>query len=326
MTRPSQAQLLQATSGNSSFSSITPGLQLAVDSTSLGVFKECPRKYFYSLILGYQSKGLSVHLDFGIWFHGAAEFYDRAKADGADHYQALSLALKWALAQTWNKTLGRGWVSDHPVKHRMSLIRGICWYLDNYADDESMETVQLANGKPAVELSFRFELGHYSNEGESFVACGHLDKIVNFAGGTYIKDIKTTSGGLGPRFFGGFSPDNQMSFYDVAGQVVYESPVNGIIIDGVQIGSGFARFERALVPRSDALRAEWLDGLGFWLYQLEHAALTQNWPMNEKSCSGPYGECVFRGICSKPPGARPQWLAQGFVIRQWDPLQVRGPH
>ena len=38
-----------------------PGVQWAWDSTSLGTFKDCPRKYFYTLVMGYRARGESVH-------------------------------------------------------------------------------------------------------------------------------------------------------------------------------------------------------------------------------------------------------------------------
>ena len=94
------------TSSNSSFSLLQPGLQLAVDSTSLGEFKTCPRKYLYSIILGYQPRAESPHLTFGLLLHSAREGYDHAMLQGFDHDSSLDKALDFIL-----RTFMRIWTS-----------------------------------------------------------------------------------------------------------------------------------------------------------------------------------------------------------------------
>src|ERR1700677_4105439 len=99
---------ITSTISNSSFSKTLPGLQLGVDSTSLGEFKQCPRKYFYSIIQGWQPKRTSVHLTFGILLHSAREVYDKACATGAKHEDALEATGEWGMRRTWDAGLRRG--------------------------------------------------------------------------------------------------------------------------------------------------------------------------------------------------------------------------
>lgn len=312
------------TVGNSSFSTQAPGLQLAVDSTSLGEFKKCPRAYQLGIIEGWQTSRISVHLEFGIWFHGACERYDHQRADGAPHQDALRVALHWVMQQTWNKKLNRGWVSDHSTKNRLTLVQTLVWYLDHYSLDEQVITHRLANGKPAVELSFSFDSGTTSQlTGEPKMLCGHLDRVVVMADHFYISDRKTTGGSLGPGFFRQFSPDNQMSLYTAAGFIALDIPVRGVLVDGIQVLVGSSRFERGLAHRTQGQIEEWLAATHQWLGQMDQCAESGDWPMNDKSC-GLYGGCQFREVCSRPPGARDQWLRLNFTRRVWDPLQRRG--
>lgn len=308
---------------NSSFSLKSPGLQLGVDSTSLGEFKQCPRKYQLSIIEGWQQRDTSVHLEFGIWLHHARELYESLRSKELGHEPALRAVLKAVLTWTWDPALGRGWWSDHPTKNRKTLIQTVVWYLDAVAKDDPLQTLQLANGRPAVELSFRFDSGLSSRKGETIVLCGHLDRVASLGGEMFVVDIKTTGGSLGAYFMAGFSPDNQMSLYTVAGRVVYELPVAGVIIDGIQVGAGFARFQRGPVLRTPQQLDEWLEDVSWWIRQMEACADAQHWPMNDKAC-GLYGGCQFRGVCSRTPGARQQWLQAAFVQRVWDPLKPRG--
>ena len=142
------------TSANTSFSRLLPGLQLAVDSTSLDEFKTCPRKYYYSIVLGYEPLATSFHLTFGLLYHGALERYDHKKSEGLSHDDAVDFAIDWLLRSTWNTELSRPWTSGDANKNRYTLLRTVVDYLDKFGREDVLETIQLANGKPAVELSF----------------------------------------------------------------------------------------------------------------------------------------------------------------------------
>ena len=306
---------------NQSFSQKTPGLQIFIDSTSLGSFKTCPRKYFYEIIWGFQSS--SVHLDFGIWLHQAREEYDKLKVLGFDHEMALKKVLEKTLKKTWNFNLSRPWFSDHKLKNRNTLLRTIIWYLDAFGKEDPFETLLLTNGKPAVELTFKFSSGIFSSKKEEFVFCGHLDRIARAPDGElYILDIKTTGQSLGPGFFAGFSPDNQMTLYTLAGRIAFGEEVRGVVVDGCQIGADFSRFERQPVLRPLASLEEWLQNQKWWLRALEDCALTMEWPQNDKACNM-YGGCRFRNVCSKSPGSRKVWLESDFVRKTWDPSLSR---
>ena len=314
----------EATARNTAFSRQLPGLQVGLDSTSLGSFKSCPQYYYLSVVQGLAPKGGSPHLVFGIELHNAREVYDHAKVEGLSHDDALDRALAQALSRTWNKALNRPWISSHPAKNRPSLIRTIVWYLDQFGKDDPVETLVLANGKSAVELSFRFDSGLTSKTTEeALVLCGHLDRIGKLGNGDYIIDIKSTGSNLGPNFFQQFTPDNQFSLYALAGKVAFGVPIRGLIVDGVQVGAGFSDFQRAPVDRSESILDEWVKDLSWYYKLMESCAVEEYWPRNDKAC-GMYGGCRFRGVCSRSPASRDKFIATEFVRRTWDPMVARG--
>lgn len=288
---------------NSSFSLKLPALQLAVDSTSLGAFKTCPRFYHYSIQLGYQPRQESVHLTFGLSIHGGVERYHHGRAAGLSHADALDKALDWGLRETWDKVLSRPWASTDSYKNRWTFIRTLIWYLDKYGEHDALETVILANGKPAVELSFSFNSGFSSTStGEAFLFCGHLDRLATLNGVPYIPDVKTTKSELNARYWASHNPSNQFSMYDLAGQVVWSLPVKGIIVDGMQVLVGSSRYERHLIPRDEGQRDEWYKATGRWLGWMESCASDyaahgeQAYPQNETSClSGETLVTITRG-------------------------------
>jgi hypothetical protein len=311
------------TSSNSSFSRVLPGLQLAVDSTSLGEFKTCPRKYYYSIVLGWQPRATSVHLVFGILLHQGREDYEKARCTGLGHEEALRKALRETLRRTWNAELARPWSSGDANKNRLTLVRTLVWLLDEHGPDDPLATIVLANGHPAVELSFRFDSGMVASTGEAFTLCGHLDRLVELNGERFVNDIKSTKSTISASFFHQYAPDNQFSMYNLAGQVAFGVPVSGVVVDACQVAVSFSRFERGLVQRTQAQLDEWLVDTGSWLRTMDTAAQTGHWPQNDKACHH-YGGCQFRPVCSRPPAAREQWLQADYVRRVWDPLILRG--
>lgn len=339
------ARLRENLATNTSFSSQWLGLQLAVDSTSLGEFKTCPRKYYYSILLGYSPKGENVHLAFGLAIHGGIERYHHGRSSGLGHDDALDSVVAWALAESWDPGLRkpRGVFIGDPNKNRYTLIRTLVGYLDHYQSD-ALETIQLASGKPAVELSFTFPSGYTSRlTGEEVAFCGHLDRAAKLNGQTYVSDSKTTKHGLDPRFWQQFAPHNQFGLYDLAGSVVLDEPTRGLVVDGMQILVSESRYGRQLIQRDEHQRREWHNGAGWWLARMEDCAenlvglgnFNENrgelpnedpslaYPMNDTACNN-YGGCPFREVCSRTPGARQTWLDANYTRRVWDPLQRRG--
>lgn len=301
-------------------------LQFAWDSTSLGYLMECPRKYYYTIIQGWRKRDSSVHLEFGGWFASSMEIYAHAKAEGQSHDDALDATVAYVLNATWIRTddlpEGSPWTPDNsPKKNRETLVRTVIWYFEQYLEDAA-RTVILSNGRPAVELSFRFDSGIPDPNGGEYMLTGHMDRLVDFDGTLFVMDQKTTGGSLGPFYFSQFDLDNQMSQYTYAGRVVYDLPVSGVIIDAAQIMVGFSTFSRSITMRSNLQLEEWIDNTEQHLRAAERYAETGKYPMNLKSC-GNYGGCVFKGVCSKDPRVRENFLKTDFEKRFWNPLQPR---
>lgn len=302
---------------------LAPGVQFAWDSTSLGTFKDCPRKYFYSIVSGYAPRGTSVHLRFGSLYHSGLESYDKLRAvDGFDHESALRRVVLDLLTETWDREADAPEDFQHSNKSRETLVRSVIWYLEHFLDDPA-KTLILSNGAPAVELTFRFEVD------DGLVLAGHLDRVVDFADGIYVMDRKTTTSTVSSNYFERYEPDNQMSLYSLAAHVIYQVPVRGVIIDAAQIAVGFTRFARGMTYRTPDQLQEWLGFTKQWVAEaqsLGHQMTTETderpWRMNDKSCHD-YGGCQFRQVCSRSPQVRKSLLESNYDIRHWNPLEPR---
>jgi len=318
-------------------------IQWAWDSTSLGAFKKCPRFYQYKIIEGWQPNGEGIHLRWGREFHSALEDYEHSKVAGVKHDDAVHDTLRALLCRI------EDWDPDprtktEELKTKANLVRSVVWYLDHYENDAA-KTVVLPSGKPATEVSFRFELDYGPQQTElypvtleelektgdpnktlqhqNYYLCGHLDKIVEFSGDKYVMDHKTLSSTPSSSYFDSFDLDNQMSLYTLAGQIILNSPVKGVIIDAIQVAVGFSRCTRGFTYRTPDQLEEWMETTKHWLREAERCAEADSWPMKDTSCNM-YGGCEFREVCSKSPQVRSKWLEAKFKKEEpWNPLKPR---
>lgn len=325
---------------NQSFNS--RGVQFVWDSTSLKLAEECPRKYKYIMIDGWQAPGRSVHLDFGAWYATALEHYHKLRAEGCPYDDAVCAVIHEALVSSWVYETeeyqpepdlspgvvnfasatriipgtGSPWDSGHNLKTRETLIRTIIWYLDQFQDD-SMSTVILADGKPAVELSFLIPIS------DDLFLSGHMDRLVEYSGDIFVTDNKTTGSTISAKYFDGWNPDIQMSMYTFAGKMIYKMPISGVVIDAAQIAVGFTRFERGFTFRSTEQLDEWYDQVQYLIQETQAYTKEDYFPMRTSAC-GNYGGCPFRDVCSRSPSVRDNFLRAKFIQGPtWDPAARR---
>lgn len=302
-------------------------IQYAWDSTSLGYLKTCPRLYYYHMIEGWVPKEESIHLRFGQEYHQAIHDYENARAAEMPFEDAVRHAIHQLLIRihSWDPdpTLR---ASQH--KNKAQLLHLVVAYFDEFRDDPC-KTYILENGRPATELSFRFQLdwGPTSDADISYLLCGHLDRVVTFANTIFVLDHKTSTATPTDYYFAQYSPNNQMTLYTFAGKVVLDTPIAGVIVEAAQVTNEKPmKFERRPTYRSDEVIDEWLDDLEYHLANAESFALANYWPMNDTAC-GNYGGCRFREVCTRPASVREKFLNSDFIQlppeERWNPLRSR---
>lgn len=303
-------------------------IQFAWSSTGLGLLKTCPRLYQYTCIDGWGSRDESIHLRFGIEYHAALQGYAVARAEGQEHQDAIRTCVTSLHSRVWDWNVDRN-TRAGKYKNRETIVGLVVDYLDHFADDPA-ETVILDDGSPAVELAFRFELdwGPLNwRQGEvkegtlqPYLLCGHLDRIVDFADGRYVMDRKTSLSTLSGLYFNQFAPSNQMTLYTLAGKIMLNSPIKGVIIDAAQVLLEKPNaFQRGFTYRTNDQLDEWLVDLRHWLHAAETYATNNYWPQNDTACDK-FGGCKFREVCSKSPQVREAYLKASFD--KLDPIET----
>jgi hypothetical protein len=296
------------------FSTRLPSLQTKVNSSSLGPFKTCPRKYYYEVVLGLEMGPPSADLTFGSWVHWGLERYEGARGLGASHEEALEDVLAELQKETWDRRLGRPIDFGDPEKSRLLMLRTTVEYLDYWEKVPGYETIKLASGRPAVELTFEFDSG-VDVEGERIVLVGKLDKIVKVEalGTTYVLDTKTTKMEVGKIYTSQYTPGNQFSMYAAAAQVCFTEPVRGVLLDAISVRGGEVAFTRLPIDREEEVLDEWLEDTRIHLRQMGEYARRDYWPQNDMSC-GLFRGCQWREICGASPRQR-EFMLKGLRRR-----------
>lgn len=297
-------------------SAFEPGTkqQLHFDNTSLSALATCPRYYELSIIRGYTPRTTPVDLKFGILLHEGRERYYAQRAHSASHDSALRFALTWLFEQTFDLATQRPWDSGDQNKNRLTLIRTLVWYADEWQNDP-LQTIILGNGRPAVELTLSAHL-----QATPYRLWGHIDRLVEFQGAPQVSDLKTTRHTLDAGYYTRFTPDGQMSQYTWLARHGLGLSVKGIIVDAAQIAVTFSRFHRGIVSRTPEQLSEWEHNVRVLLAQNETYVAQDYWPQNTTACF----RCAMRPICAKAPGVRDRWLQADYTRRQWNPTIERG--
>lgn len=302
---------------NNAFSKKNPLMQLIWDATSLGTFKECPRKYYLQVIRGYTTKQSALALDFGIALHEGLEKFYRRKAKGVSFSENVTETIWELMKHPLRKNIDS---FQDSKRNSFTLVNTVLEYLDNYKD-ETCETTIFSDGTIGVELHFQFETGLKTGEGEVISCAGHIDRLVKQDLGTFITDHKTTIRPLTQFYFEQYNPDNQMTLYTIAGEICFNTPIKGVIIDGINIAKG--EFSRQMTLRTAELCDEWLSEAEYWFKVAEFFATKGVFPANDKSCNK-YSGCPFKEYCTAPRELREKILEEDFVKRIWDPSEPRG--
>ena len=315
-----------------------PRLQIAWDATSLRSLMTCPRKYEYEILQG--RKNGNEAMRFGLVYHAAKEILDAsiARNPTADIDECLINAIEYV----WTETEKWGTEDDIPctdnARTRYTLVRGLVWSLEALGTD-ILTPFEFPDGTLGIELSWRVPLPiKYTSyrdmdrafagkiegwEAKPYLLCGHFDGLVNFQIDHYILERKTTKQTLKSWFFKQYSPDVQISTYDLAADLMYQTlDIRGVIVEAMQTAVGFSRYLRQPIKRTPEQRSEFLEEIIHYIKKAEEYAESGVYPKNEAVC-GLYGGCAYRKICSLSPSVRQDFLESGFKVDKWNPLKIR---
>lgn len=127
------------------------------------------------------------------------------------------------------------------------------------------------------------------------VYVGRIDQIVEWEGGVYVKDHKTTSQ-LGQNFYRSFRPSIQLDGYAFACRELV-GRCDGVVINGISVASNpKERFGRDLQGRTPMELDRWGVQFGKWCAAIEECITNNNFPLYYTACNH-WGRCDMWERC-----------------------------
>lgn len=291
-----------------------PPFPEVIDSTLRSTFVSCPRKFYLQYVEHFKPKEQSVHLVAG----GAyAEGIEQARLayyrDGKSSEEALAIGLKALLL-----FYGDFECPPESAKSCERMLGALEYYWSQYPpESDAAKPALLAPGKYGIEFSFAEPVEAVHPEtGNPILYCGRMDGVMDYAGGLYGEDDKTTTS-LGASWSKQWDLRSQFTGYTWGCQQA-GIPLSGFLIRGLSVLKTKYDTQQALTYRPQWMLDRWYKQLlrdiermkeswasGYWDYSLDEACMS-------------YGGCPFRKVClSQDPT---MWLETEFTRRKWNPV------
>jgi len=284
-----------------------------IDASLLAAFKSCPELARKGYVEHWKSKRPSVHL------HAGGAFAAGMEAARSSFYVAGADAP--TSVETGKKRLAAFYGDfDCPpdsAKSRERMLGAFDFYFANYPLDHTIAPILLPGGKRGIELSFAEPLPIKNPDtGDPLIYVGRADAILNFAGGRYITDEKTTTQ-LGASWSRQWDLRSQfMGYVWLSRQAGI--PVTGALIRGVSILKTKYETQQAIVNHPQWSVDRWYGEMLSWVEDLVRCYTTNRWRHNFDHACAEYGGCQFRTVCASQDET--PWLETHFERRAWNPL------
>jgi len=297
-----------------------------IDSSMLSDFRACPQKFFRTHIQHWKSTGSNVHLHAGGAYANGLEAGRKAfYIDGKTEQEAERIASD-ALSEYYGDFI----CPDDSAKSLVRMLGALDFYFSRYPMSTDAARPMVVGDHHGIEFSFQEPLDAlHPDTGNPIIFSGRADSIVNFAGGLYLEDDKTTSR-LGNEWRNKWEMRGQFTGYCWMAQKA-GFKVAGTLVRGISIlKSGYDTAE-VLTYRSQM-------EIDRWIYQTERdvqrmvrmynaykrALADENedkanyaFDFNLDEACTMYGGCPFQSACKSSDPDR--WIASGHKQEVWCP-------
>ena len=287
-----------------------------IDSSMISAFRACGQKFNLEYLQHWRPKTLSVHLHAGKAF---AEGLERARRafyeEGKSETDAVALGFGALLT-----AYGDFECPEDSAKSADRMAAAYEYTMSQYpvTDPSIAAPILLPSGKRAIEFSFVEPIDYlHPVTGQPLLFCGRFDMIVNFGGGIFGEDDKTTTS-LGASWSKQWDLRSQFTAYCWGAQQG-GLPLQGFLVRGTSILKTKFDTQQAITYRPSWMVERWYAQLLRDVARMEASWRAGTWDYNlDESCNA-YGGCVFRRVCLSKD--QETWLRQDFEKRKWDPVR-----
>jgi len=295
---------------------IRPPFPSVIDNSLLSAFRSCPQKCFREYIEHWKPKTPNIHLHAGKAYAAGMEAARLAYyVEGRNAESSIAAGLGVLMRE-----YGTFECPPDSAKSLERMCGAFEFYFSRYPlTSDAAVPIELPGGKRGIEFSFTEPIDcDHPETGEPLLYVGRFDALVNYAGGTYGLDDKTTSS-LGASWSKQWDLRSQFTGY-CWGAAQANLRLDGFLVRGISILKTKYDTLQPITYRPTWMIDEWYTQMlrdlkrmkacweeGYWDFNLDHACTE-------------FGSCVFRTICMSEPAKRLAWLETGFERRRWNPV------
>ncbi len=301
------------------------------DHSAIKLYKECPRKYFYRMVLGYTAKkdGLATVFSWGTAYHKYREVmeetYMRLHADfiekkkitpnlvfdiekACNEANQAGVLAAITIFKPWPAGVTGKWSHYTQINFLKLLGAGFNWWKK---EKENKQIKVLG-----VEQAFNMEMP------AGYLIGGRYDQIIEWNGHLWIRDFKTTSKKL-MYFTKGLDPNDQVTRYLYALSQLHNKRIQGVYFEIAWTSSEGKKDQKVVksaisthfVSRTPSQLETWVLDQDFYNVELTRSREEDRWPMNEQACNF----CDYHIVCTKSnEPAMGNILKTQFIKKPWD--------
>lgn len=274
------------------------------DHSSTIVFKNCPRKYFYRMVLGRVSRTelYKPVFEFGTAYHKFRETLESEYIKEKLMDKAFSVALIPLLE--YKNDCDPNFKFAYLTRER--LIKTCKMAYERWCEEKRLDRITVID----VEQAFNCQLG---NE-YGIIIGGRFDQIVKWNNKIWIRDFKTTS--KEEKWYDKqLDPNDQATRYIYGGGKLHGSRIEGIIFDVVYNTKTVGpKFFQKLITKTSYQLAQWELEQKFINKLLVSCRSEDVWPMMEHGCSF----CDYSNVCKSPNEASMMSkLENDYICKPW---------
>lgn len=293
-----------------------------INSSSLSVLQECPRKSNYLLYNKFHKKSQSPAVLFGSAIHAALEvFYNSSRADRTlpknyktviqdlENMEAPEDHLLYKSAKAFVDKAEP--LRNIPPSDKRSLQAGL-WslahYFETYIDDPFV--VMEDKDGPIVERRVEYKL--YESEKMDIVYFGTIDVVLKNQRTNQILvcDHKTSSI-VGNDFFNRLKPNHQYTGYLLGAKECLGIKTDSFLVNCIQVKPKPVtsrgkppHFLRQVTRRDETDYVEFRQAVMYWVRQYLDWIAGDYWPLGHTNACSSYGGCQYLSVCSAPTEIR----------------------
>lgn len=306
--------------------------KVRINSSSLSIIQECPRKAKYLLHDKWRGSvespaqlfGSAIHKGLEVFYTGR---YEDRKMPSLETMELMSFGHKVdgenedLLLKATRAFIDKAQpLQQVPETDKRSIQNGV-WLLYNYFKTYINDpyVAYSDDSGPFVERPFSFIL--WTEPSLQIEYFGTIDLIVKNldTGNIVVCDHKTTSV-VGSDFFNRLKPNHQYTGYLMGADSCFNIRTDSFMVNCLQVKEKpkTARgtpphFPRQITTRDNADKCEFIEAVVYNVKSYLNMRDRSQWPLGHVNTCATYGGCGFLNVCSVPPAVRNSILQNRFV-------------